>query len=979
MRQQVSPVSQPLNTLWQRNAPVLATLGVGCCLTLIALALTWQADVTTTPAAYGSHLNFNRWIVLIAGFVGTGVASQWTRMILQRMRQSAESTRQAMATSESLKQERDFSRSVIDGLPGFFGMIDGNGRYERWNQNLSDVTGLSHDQLRGLDILSLVPEADRERAQAKILEVFDRGFASAEFQMRVKDGGLRTVQVIGRTIMKDGKRYILMIGTDVTDARAAEQALAYRDRILHAISRVAAELMTESPLAVSMQQALEIAGEALHVDRMLVLNVPSPMSTSSPVSLAFDWQRAGVPRLSPASLSKDPAALKEIEIWLAPLTEGKPVVTYVDTATGVVAKIMREMANLSTLQVPISVKGKYWGHIGVDDVRAIREWTSVEVDALMTLAELIASALRRDQERLTLQQSEERFRAVSETAQDAVIIIDSAGKICFWNAAAERILGYTAQDAIGRTAGDWLPPERFRSVASAGIREISRTGKADVLGKTLEWSAVRKDGSEVSVELTIAAMRLGSGWHSVVNMRDITERKRIDTMIRSMARHDSLTGLINRAAFVEALEQADARRRRGEANFALLYLDLDHFKDVNDTLGHPVGDLLLQQVAQRLKMAIRQTDTVARFGGDEFAIVAAEIAEDTDAAVLAGKILKVISEPFSVQGNEIRVGTSIGIAIYGSDIVDAETLLTRADVALYRAKAEGRGTYRFFTDAMDTDVRKRVAFSADLRDGIALGQLFLVYQPQVNVETGRIIGLEALVRWRHPDRGLVMPGEFIPVAEKTGLIVPIGQWVLAEACRQTKEWLDAGLGVPLIAVNVSALQFRTPFELESDVARVLAESSLPAGLLELELTESVLMETSQEHSDVLHRLSEAGVRMAIDDFGTGYSSLDYLAKFPIDRIKIAQTFMVGLEGNTKNAAIVRAAIGLAYELGFDVIVEGVETVSQLEAIRSWGARQVQGYYYSKPMLADGVVELLRAGTIVPVLGIGSLSPVHLQP
>ena len=290
-------------------------------------------------------------------------------------------------------------------------------------------------------------------------------------------------------------------------------------------------------------------------------------------------------------------------------------------------------------------------------------------------------------------------------------------------------------------------------------------------------------------------------------------------------------GLPNRAAFIEELVRVIASACREGNSFAVLYLDLDHFKDINDTLGHPVGDGLLQAVAERLQAAIRKTDTVARFGGDEFALINTDIGEPADTVALADKILKTLSEPFSILGSEIHSGASIGIAVYGSDAPDPETLLSQADVALYRAKAEGRGIYRFFTDAMDMEVRSRVRITSELREAITSGQLFLTYQPQVNIDTCDIIGLEALVRWRHPTRGIVPPGEFIPIAEKSGLIVSLGRWVLHEACRQMKEWLDADIAPPLIAVNVSALQFKTPLALENDIAEILAETDLPPRLL----------------------------------------------------------------------------------------------------------------------------------------------------
>jgi diguanylate cyclase (GGDEF)-like protein/PAS domain S-box-containing protein len=631
----------------------------------------------------------------------------------------------------------------------------------------------------------------------------------------------------------------------------------------------------------------------------------------------------------------------------------------------IIGNIMHQMKNVSTLMAPISVAGKYWGHIRLDDCKLQRQWTPVERNMIGTFSQAIGALIMREQAQASLQNSEERFRAVSDTAQDAIIIIDSAATVTYWNRAAERIFGYGASEAIGKSVHDWLAPSRYQKDAMAGMRAFATTGRGNIIGKTLELAAIRNGGIEFPIELSVAGVLLGKTWHAVATIRDITERKRIVEQIRHTARHDNLTGLVNRIVFVDALQQAIARVQRGGENFAVLYLDLDHFKDINDTLGHPVGDLLLQYVAERIRTSVRDVDTVARFGGDEFALIQAGILEPLDAAALANKLLIAISSPATIQGNEIRSGASIGIAVYGPDSSSAETLLSHADVALYRAKLEGRGTYRFFTDAMDVEVRTRVTLGAELRDAMAGGQLLLSYQPQIDVDTGCFVGVEALVRWQHPTRGLLPPAMFITVAEQSGLIVPLGRWVLHEACRQMKAWIDVGIAPPLVAVNVSGLQFKTPLELEKDIAAILAETALPPQRLELELTESVLMEVSREHNDALLRLRKAGHRIAIDDFGSGYSSLEYLGRFPVDRIKIAQGFIGDLTSASSNPAIVRAAIGLAHELNLDVVVEGVETAEQLKQVRSWGCREVQGHYFSKPLLPAELATLLRAGQIRP--------------
>ncbi|HET7191545.1 MAG TPA: bifunctional diguanylate cyclase/phosphodiesterase [Pseudolabrys sp.] len=424
-----------------------------------------------------------------------------------------------------------------------------------------------------------------------------------------------------------------------------------------------------------------------------------------------------------------------------------------------------------------------------------------------------------------------------------------------------------------------------------------------------------------------------------------------------------MTGLVNRSTFVRELRLVTEPDLK---NFAVLYLDLDHFKDVNDTMGRAAGDRLLRAVAERLRAIVRENDSVARFGGDEFAILQTGISDSADAVALAEKVQKALGEPFSIDGSEILTQASIGIALSSPDLADAETILARADLAVYRAKSEGRGTYKFFSEALDREVRDRVNLGIELREALASGQFFLMYQPQVDVDTGRILGLEALARWRHPTRGLIAPGKFIPAAESNGLIVPLGHWVLHEACRQMKNWLDVGIAPPMIGVNVSGLQFKVPLELENDVAAILAETALPPGLLELEFTETLLIGLTLEHDDALQRLRRIGLRIAIDDFGTGYSSLEYLGRIPVNRIKISQNFMTNLTPTTKTAKIVKAAIGMAHELGLDVVIEGVETAEQLAMVKSFNGRKVQGYYFSKPLPADETTALLRVGKIIPV-------------
>ena len=431
----------------------------------------------------------------------------------------------------------------------------------------------------------------------------------------------------------------------------------------------------------------------------------------------------------------------------------------------------------------------------------------------------------------------------------------------------------------------------------------------------------------------------GGGW--VTTYEDVTERQEKEAQIAHMAHHDALTGLPNRAMFQDRLEQALSRVRRGE-HVALLCLDLDGFKRVNDTLGHPIGDKLLQAVAQRLRDNTRETDLVARLGGDEFAIIQSLTREPLDARLLADRLVTSLSESFDVQGQRMNVGASIGV-ILAEGSSNADELLRNADIALYRAKAAGRGVWRFFENSMNEELQRRRKFEQDLRAGVARGEFELHYQPLVSARTLELTGFEALIRWRHPERGLISPMEFIPVAESTGLIKALGAWVLNQACSDAAKWPPH----VKVAVNLSPLQFQDT-QIIDHVAEALTNSGLSAPQLELEITESVLLQDSETTTNLLHRLHRLGARISMDDFGTGYSSLSYLRRFPFDKIKIDQSFVRSMESEKGSVEIVRAMVGLGKALGMDVLAEGVETPKQLAILQGEGCDELQGYLFSAP-------------------------------
>jgi diguanylate cyclase (GGDEF)-like protein len=440
------------------------------------------------------------------------------------------------------------------------------------------------------------------------------------------------------------------------------------------------------------------------------------------------------------------------------------------------------------------------------------------------------------------------------------------------------------------------------------------------------------------------------GW--VATHEDITEQRASEVKIEYMAHHDALTDLANRVLLNERLEQALGRRIHREEMVAVHHLDLDQFKAVNDTFGHPVGDKLLKIVADRLRGLVRETDTIARMGGDEFVVVQSPITDPAAATCLAQRIIGSLGEPFEIDGHQTVIGVSIGIAVGPGDGLRPDRLLRNADLALYRAKGDGRGIFRFFEPAMDLQMQTRRIMERDLRRALPGGEFELHYQPVVNLAQNEISGFEALIRWHHPEKGMVAPAAFIPLAEEIGFIVPLGEWVIRQACATAAQWP----GELHVAVNISAVQFRSPGLLQVIVG-ALAASGLQPTRLEIEITETVLLQNKEATLAVLHQLRALGVRIAMDDFGTGYSSLTYLQCFPFDKIKIDRSFVKDITENTGSLNIVRAVAGLANGMGMTTIAEGVETEEQLEKIKSEGCTEMQGFLFSRPLPAAEIERL----------------------
>jgi len=547
-----------------------------------------------------------------------------------------------------------------------------------------------------------------------------------------------------------------------------------------------------------------------------------------------------------------------------------------------------------------------------------------------------------------------RFRAAMDATADAITLVNrTTMRFVEVNATACRMFGYTREELlqIGPAQlddGTTLQLEqRYDAIVAGNVAQDSK-----------ETRLRRRDGSRLFVEMRQHAQRSGADWIIVGVLRDVTERKEAEKRLIQMAHFDALTGLPNRTLFYRNLARTlDRALSRGWC-VALLCIDIDHFKDINDTRGHALGDELLCQVSSRLLQCVRNRDTVARLGGDEFGVILAARDGEQRANLVADRIREALRVPFALKDHVVGVTASVGIALSPDDAGDAETLIQYADTAMYQSKGAGRNTSRFFKARMNTDAVARLDIETALRKAVENEEFVLHYQPKVEVRSGRICGLEALLRWERPGFGLVPPGEFIAVLEDTGLIVPVGRWVTAAACKQIGSWLASSTGPIAVSVNVAGRQF-IEGDVQRDVICALEEHRVPGSLLELEMTESSLMMNTERTVTTLQNLRNLGVGVSIDDFGTGYSSLAYLRRFPLDKLKIDRVFIGGITTNADDAAIVLAILRMAHTLKLEVIAEGVETAAQLSWLRNHDCDQVQGYLFSRPLPAAQIEEMLN--------------------
>lgn len=602
-------------------------------------------------------------------------------------------------------------------------------------------------------------------------------------------------------------------------------------------------------------------------------------------------------------------------------------------------------------------------------------WTRVSSAAMhngkkwLGLVQTVEDVTERKSVERVLQEAEESLFAEKERAQvtlnsigDAVLATDLEGTLTYMNRTAETMTGWSRADALGKPMADV-----FKLIDSTTrLPGTNPMLQAISENKTVEMGTncllVHRDGSEVAIEDSAAPIhnRDGQVIGSVIVFHDVSASRAMALEMAHLAQHDFLTSLPNRLLLMERFSHAIRMAQRNRKQVGLLFIDLDHFKHINDSLGHAIGDQLLQSVANRLAACVRATDTICRQGGDEFVVLLAEIGQPQDAAHVAETLRTALALPHLIDTHELHVTLSIGISIFPDDGTDVDVLMQNADTAMYYAKASGRDHHQFFRVDMNTCAVRRLNLDKSLRRALRQNEFVLHYQPKINLSTGMMTGSEALIRWQDPELGIVMPAQFVPIAEENGLIVPIGQWVLREACRQVKAWLDAGLPVVPVSVNISAVEFRHGHFL-GGLALILEETGLEPRYLELELTESILMHDVETSAAVLQALKSMGVQLAIDDFGTGYSSLSYLKRFPIDTLKIDQSFVRDIVTDTDDATIVDAVIGMGRNLKQRVIAEGVETQAQLTFLQDRQCDEGQGFHFSHPVSAEAFARLLDSG------------------
>ncbi|MDI6816015.1 MAG: PAS domain S-box protein [Actinomycetota bacterium] len=797
------------------------------------------------------------------------------------------------------EEESTLKSLLLDCAKDAVVVHDFEGNHIYVNEAACKQRGKTREELLNMSVKDFIPPKLAHQFDERIeLLKKNRSLVFESFHTK-PDGTLFYVEVYAGVIEFQGEDVVISIARDITDRKDSERLLKESEERYR-------RLIELSPVALAVHSGGKVVYANAAAAKLLGASKPAELIDKPVLSFVHP---------------EDHALVKE---RISLMMQGNEV----DLTEERFVRLDGGIIDVEVAASPIMYNGKQAIQVTVRDVTEHRQALAAVVEA------------------------KERVEQLYRVMPSAVFTVDRESLITSFNDKAVQITGYEASEIIGRKCSEFaLEP----CTNKCGL--FSSDVQKPIMGR--ECTIRRKDGEIRTLSKNVDVVRDADGnvIGGVESFEDITERKHAEEMLNYMAFYDLLTDLPNRTLLSDRLILAIANAHRSGNMMALLFLDLDRFKTINDTLGHTVGDKLLQQVADRLKGCLREGDTIARLGGDEFTLLLPQIVTVDDATSVAQKIIDVLKPPFGFDGRELHITTSIGIALYPSDGKDVQSLLKNADIALYRAKEQGRNNYQLYTPLMNAEAFERLAMEVSMRKALERQEFVVYYQPQVDLKTGAIIGMEALIRWMHPDLGLVYPAEFIPMAEETGLIVPIGEWVLRTACEQNKAWQDAGYAPIRMAVNLSCRQFQQ-VDLAERVARIVKETGLDPRYLELEITESVLMKDADAAVDTLNKLKKKGIYISIDDFGTGYSSLGYLKRFPIDVLKIDRSFIRELSAGTEDAAIATAIITVAHTMKLKALAEGVETLEQLELLRSLKCDSMQGFIFSRPVPAEEASRIL---------------------
>ena len=865
----------------------------------------------------------------------------------------------AFQSASSAPDLQTLMRVLLNASPDFICLKDGEGRWLAANESGLALFQLGKDYVHKTDVeLAAIAPAQYRPIFDACSESDERAWQSGatlreEQAIPAQHGDWKYFDVIKIPLFQqDGSRYgMVMLGRDITDRKRTEVRLNRRGAILDALISTDWLLYSSDSWEKAMPAALELIGKAARCSRIRMYRNVSGAGTVQSVDIA-DWSsRPEADSTRGAIIDFD---LPQFRRWGELLAQAEPVFGLLSDFPAIEQDFLRARQTSSIALLPIFTEKDWWGLLCLERSDSVERVSPEEISALLAASRSIGVAIQREIANKRLSQATIAF----DTAAEGIMICDAENRITGINMGFTEITGYAEVEVLGQTPhvlnSGSHSPEFFENMW-ASLEHAGRW-RGEIRNR-------RKNGEIYPEWLTITVVRNTEGQiqHYVAVFSDISEIKHSQQRLYELVNHDPLTGLPNRRLLNELLEHATRRAEREGTKIALLFVDLDRFKNINDTLGHQVGDKLLKKAAQRLSDSVRDSDTIARLGGDEFVVMLEFTIDLEDPATVAKKIISSIQDEFIIDGYELFIGASIGISVFPEDGRNADDLIKAADIAMYQVKNEGKNDYRFYASQLSDHARERLTLDTLLRRALERQQLEVYYQPQVELVTGKIIAAEALLRWHHPELGVVSPGKFIPLAEETGLIVQIGEWVLREAANHAIRLAELGLPLNWIAVNVSGVQIhRSNFA--DTVYGVLVETGCDPNMLELEITESAIMRNVEYVIDVCQQLKSMGVRLALDDFGTGYSSLSYLKKFPLDKLKIDQSFVHDLPDDAEDAAISSAIIALGQNLGLSITAEGVEKVEQRDFLIARGCSEAQGYLYGQPISFEELITLLKSTT-----------------